>query len=220
MSPAETMTAIPDAAHYDQDYVGTTRVHSYAHALSAALTLRPRTALEVGVGTGIVAHALSALGVRVTTLDVEASLSPDLLADVCEIPVDDGAFDVALCCQVLEHLPFERFVPALRELRRVTTRGLVLSVPDQDRYLALRATLPKLGQVNWWWSLPRLRPTPVPKRRFDEMGHYWEIGFAGTSRRQVLSAIGSAGWCVAREWRVPELSWHHFFVLEAARGNG
>ncbi len=49
------------------------------------------------------------------------------------------------------------------------------------------------------------------------MGHHWEIGFRGTPRRRVLAAIAAAGWSVQRRWRVPELPWHCFFLLEHNR---
>jgi len=210
---------VPNRSHYDAEYVGATRVFSYAHVLAAVNTLHPRTVLEIGVGTGIVSDALRRLGIAVTTVDVEPSVCPDVLADVRRMPFEDQSFDVAVCCQVLEHLPFEDFGDALRELRRVTRGQLVLSLPDQDRYFELTVRLPKLGCRTVAWSLPRLRPRPLPPARFAEMGHHWEIGVRGTPRRRVLGTIIAAGSRVQRTWRVPELPWHRFFVLERV-GNG
>ncbi len=49
--------------------------------------------------------------------------------DVTRLPFDKGAFDVATLLEVLEHVPDT--AAALAELRRVTRRFLVVSVPSQ-----------------------------------------------------------------------------------------
>ena len=41
----------------------------------------------------------------VETKSLILELKPDIVGSVTELPINDGEFDVALCCQVLEHLP-------------------------------------------------------------------------------------------------------------------
>ncbi len=106
------------------------------------LRLRPRSVCEIGVGPGLVSEVLRKVGIEVTTVDVEPSVVPDVLADVRRLPFDDLRFDASLCCQVLEHLPFEDFGVSLCELRRITRGHLVLSLPDQDAYFELSVHLP------------------------------------------------------------------------------
>lgn len=185
---------------------------SLAHQIDAVVGLSAAEVLEVGIGTGVVAAAIRAAGIPVTTLDVQPELEPDLLGSVTAIPAPDGRFDVALCCQVLEHLPFEEFEQALRELRRVTRSGLVLSLPDVTRYYYCNVKLPKL-RARWCWSWSGLRLAPIPVDRFHETGHHWEIGVRGYPLARVTRAIESVGWRVVRTWRVSELSWHRFFEL-------
>ncbi len=190
------------------------RVNSYAHQIKAALEQKPASILEVGKGSGMVAAALRTLGIKVTTLDIQRDLEPDVVGSVTAIPLPGAAFDVTLCCQVLEHLPFEDFSCALVELRRVTTGALVLSLPDDSRYYSVDARLPFNLALNWNWS-----PVSVPARSFpsskrSKMGHFWEIGYRGTSLRNVTAEIRGSGWLIEKTWRVPELSWHRFFVLK------
>lgn len=187
------------------------RLASYAQQLATVLELRPGNVLEVGKGPGLVSGALRAVGVNVVTLDLRPELKPDLVGSVLEIPSEDGAFDITICCQVLEHLPFSDFQHALGELRRVTRRALVLSVPDITRHFFVRLRLPILKDAFWSCSIPR-RKKGGPKTE----GHHWEIGFPGTSLDEVQKGIQASGWRIHRTWRVTDFSWHHFFLLEQA----
>ncbi len=204
---------IPDSSHYSMDYVCGDRIHSFAHQLLQVLRLEPTSVLEIGVGAGIVTSVLRQLGISVTTMDIERSVEPDIVASVMDMPIDDGGFDVGLCCQVLEHMRFEMFGDALAELHRVVRRALVLSLPDVTRYLELSCYLPLLGRRQLACGLPRIRRRKMPASRLEEMGHYWEIGFDGYPLRKVLAEAQSAGWRCRNTWRVPELPWHRFFLL-------
>lgn len=199
-------------------YLAGRRGFSFGHQLQAILAREPRSVLEVGVGSGITAAALRGAGIAVTTLDVDATLDPDILASVEHIPADDGTWDVASCCQVLEHLPFDRVPAALRELHRVTNAGLVLSLPDVTRQLDLTVRLPWLGVRRMTAATPLTRTRTMPVERLASMGHHWEIGFRGTPLTTVTSVIAIAGWRIERTWRVPELPWHRFFDLRHALG--
>lgn len=211
----EVSKKVPGKNHYSvrTDYLRTGRVHSYAHQIEAVIEGRPANVLEVGKGPGIVAAVLKTIGIEVTTLDVTPELEPDLVGSVTDIPAMDKSFDASLCCQVLEHLPFETFRIALAELRRVTKHTLVMSLPDVSPAYLLRWNLPFLSNFHLEFTRPRFRLPMFPKSRYDSMGHYWEIGYAGTTRTEVFRAIVESGWKIQRTWRVPEKSWHRFFSL-------
>jgi len=136
---------------------------------------------------------------------------------VFEMPFADGAFDAAACFQMLEHLPFERFGPALREMRRVARVGVALSLPDCSYALTMRMGVRnprKDGVVAAWtvqpasWALRKLKQVP------NSAGHYWEIGRRGTPLSVVRQAIREAGWRVEKEFRTAENAYHRFFVLK------
>ncbi|MGP1309916.1 MAG: methyltransferase domain-containing protein [Phycisphaerales bacterium] len=205
---------VPDKSNYGQSYMREGRMFSFAHQVEEVLTFEPKRVLEVGPGPGVVTHALRASGVEVLTLDIEPSLNPDILASVTQIPLPDNDVDVILCCQMLEHLPFEQFVPALRELRRVARAGGVVSLPDMSRAFFLDGHLPLLHSFAIERSLSR-RPEPVSPLGAKD-GHFWEIGVAGFKPRDVRAAIVESGWAIANEYRTRECRMHRFFVLKPA----
>jgi hypothetical protein len=119
------------AEHYaERAYNSKERICSYWHQVDEVTAAGARNVLEVGPGAGMVTEWLRRTGVDVTTLDMDPAVDADLHGSVTSVPVGDAAVDAALCCQVLEHLPFEQVEPALRELARVARLRVIISVPD------------------------------------------------------------------------------------------
>lgn len=93
------------------------------------------TLVDVGGGEGYLAHLVKRL-FRARTLTCDLSLEANsvatslfgihsLAADVHSLPFPDRSFDVVVCSEVLEHLPFP--FHAMMELSRITRRNLLLS---------------------------------------------------------------------------------------------
>ena len=207
-----------DRSHYDETYYERRRLYSVAVQAEALRELRPASVVEIGPGMGVFAAMFRQLsGATVVTMDIDPTLRPDVIGSVFEMPFSDGAFDAAACFQMLEHLPFERFAPALREMRRVARVGLALSLPDCSYALTVRMGIRnprKDGLVTAWtvqpasWALRALKQVP------NSAGHYWEIGRRGTPLSVVRQAIREAGWRVEKEFRTAENAYHRFFVLK------
>ena len=102
---------------------------------------RPRRILEVGCGEGIVLATLGARlpGSRLDGIELDESAletargrcpsATFVRGDACALPFEGKSFDLVVCLEVLEHLPDPS--RALRELRRVTRGGCLLSVPHE-----------------------------------------------------------------------------------------
>jgi SAM-dependent methyltransferase len=206
-----------DRSHYGDQYYERRRLYSMAVQAEALRRLNPASVLEIGPGLGVFAAMYRQLsGVRMVTLDIDPTLRPDVIGSVFEMPFEAGAFDAAACFQMLEHLPFDRFAPALREIRRVAKIGLALSLPDCTYALTFRLGLRNPRHDGWTgaWTLvpPRLALRKL-KKVPNSAGHYWEIGRRGTPLGVVRQTIQNAGWRIDSEFRPPENAYHRFFVL-------
>ena len=119
----------------------------YAAIARTVRRFPPKSALEAGCGEGFSTQRLVPLlgGARFESLDVETRLveaarakNPGVEireASVYALPYDDDAFELVFCMEVLEHL--EDPDAALRELRRVSARHLLLTVPREPIWRSL-----------------------------------------------------------------------------------
>jgi ubiquinone/menaquinone biosynthesis C-methylase UbiE len=196
------------ASHYEGHYETVERWASYFHQVREILRWTPRTVLEVGPGSGFVAAHLERQGVHVTTLDIDPALRPDVVGSVDGLGVNTDSMDVVSCCQILEHIPFDRVPTALKELRRVARAAVVMSVPDVDRVFQFSVRSPVSKGVRFTLRLP------LPKRvhRFDGQ-HYWEVNRRGHSFKRVRGVIEDAGFTIKDTYRVFENPYHRFFIL-------
>ena len=126
---------VPADWYEKRSYNSKERFCSYWHQIDEVLKLEGRSVLEVGPGGGLVTSELRRRGIDVLTLDIDDELDPDVVGSVTSIPLPDGAVDVALAAQVLEHLPIDQAAAALNELARVSRKGVVVSVPDQTPFV-------------------------------------------------------------------------------------
>lgn len=108
-------------------------------------TAAPERILEVGAGEGLVATRVleQRPGCSVTVLDLPdpelaanwAELSlPGVQGSVTALPFPDGAVDLVLAIEVMEHLPDPE--GAVREIARVTRRDVIISVPLEPLWRA------------------------------------------------------------------------------------
>jgi ubiquinone/menaquinone biosynthesis C-methylase UbiE len=181
---------------------------NYGRQVREVLAFRPASVLEIGKGSGAVSSVLKARGLQVTTLDTDAANAPDIVASVTAMPVADASFDVVLCAEVLEHLPYGEFPKALSELRRAARKGVVLSLPHWGWTFRFLMKVPLLPKLEWFWKLDGLKAHPPGGE------HFWEIGKRGYPPRRIRATIAAAGFRIVREVFQGDDPYHRFFILE------
>jgi SAM-dependent methyltransferase len=112
----------------------------YARVLAMTQPLGAESLLDAGCGEG---ETLARLGPQLPRRTVAVDLDADAVAftserlpgvevsrcSLTDLPFDDASFDLVLCLEVLEHLPDPG--AGLRELARVATSDIVVSVPHE-----------------------------------------------------------------------------------------
>ena len=197
-----------DVGHYKKEGLSPLRVDSFAHQIREMAFSGCKTVLEIGVGGGLIKHFLRVFpDIKHTGIDIAADLKPDVIGSVTEMPFDDDQFELTLCCKVLEHLPFQDFEKALKEIHRVTSKKVILSLPDQRKRLGFSICLPRIQ-----WKKFEVNYRLFPSKRKDKW-HKWEIGYEGSHFRLVKSKIIKAGFRIEDSYRLEKHGWHCFFIL-------
>ncbi len=189
-------------------YSSSGRFVSYYHQLRCLLALRPRSVLEAGVGDGVIGDYLRRnTTVAYQSLDIAADLRPDVMGSVLAIPLPDRSVDIACAFEVLEHLPFDHFERAVRELARVARTHVLLSLPHYGPAFTFSLKLPLLPKLTLAFKVPH----PLV-HTFDGQ-HYWEIGKRGYPPRRLRAILQTIG-DIEEEFIPFESQYHHFFVLK------
>jgi ubiquinone/menaquinone biosynthesis C-methylase UbiE len=180
-----------DSSHYSAQYIHGGRWASYFAEIRAILDLNPESVLEIGKGDGTVGNYLRNI-VPYTVVDHADDLQPDVVADILHLPFEDNSFDVVVACQVLEHLPFEKLPQALKELKRVAKRYVLIDIPQKGSHIRFALKLPLLPYIEFHYVIP------VPRKLVHRF-HFWEVGAIGYPRKKVREAIREV-MPIEKEW--------------------
>ncbi|MDR1729214.1 MAG: methyltransferase domain-containing protein [Prevotellaceae bacterium] len=203
-------------AHYDfLNYIDLNRWNSCYHQITETLALNPQSVLIVGKGDKVVETILSKQNLNVTTFDFDETLQPDILGDVTNIrkilensiQKRGGKFDVLLCCQVLEHVPYENFENILQQLQSIA-KNVILSIPYSSVKYYLHMRLPIVKEIKMQFCIHKF----WSRHKFDGQ-HFWEIGFAGYPKRRIIKDIKKF-FHIKKQFLAENNPYHLFFVLQ------
>lgn len=187
------------------------RFVSYQAQLAEIMRVHPGSVLEIGAGDRVVGSYLkNNTEIAYTSADIADDVGADVIAPVTKLPFPDKSFDVSCAFEVLEHLPFDQFQPALSELARVARSHVLISLPHYGPMLALSFKIPFLSRVRLAYKIPH-----HPKHAFNGQ-HYWEIGKCGYLVSRIRAELEKHGHII-RDFIPFESPYHHFFTLELDR---
>jgi len=195
--------------YFKSSYDTKERFCSYWHQLDEVITLRPKEVLEIGIGNSFLTRYFKEKDLKITTLDIEHELRPDVAGSVLFLPFTNSSFELVTCYEVLEHLPYEDFCKALNELGRVSQSNVVISLPDASTIYRVNIELPRFKPIK------KLIPHPFPRStpHVYDGEHYWEIGKSQYPLKKILQDIHRSGLNVVKTYRVFEFYYHRFFLL-------
>lgn len=194
--------------YFVKEYNDSKRWASYWYQIKEVLELNPKSVLVVGKGNGLVSEYLKSTGIEAVTLDIDETLRPDIVASVLKMPLSDSSFDVALCAEVLEHLPYNEFNKALSEIKRIVRTRAIISLPHFGPAIKFLLKIPFLPELRFILKLP------YPIKHQFKREHYWEIGKRDYSLRRIKNDIKKSGFTIKNDYIIFENPLHHFFVLK------
>ncbi|MCK5021966.1 MAG: class I SAM-dependent methyltransferase [Candidatus Pacebacteria bacterium] len=197
--------------YLQKGYIHKPRWYSFYHQYQNIFNLNPKNVLEIGVGGGIVANILRENNIDITTIDNDPETNPDIIGSVLEIPLKDYSFDMVVAFEILEHLPFESFSIALKEMRRVARKNIIISLPDHGKSL-LRLTLkiPFIKEKNIQLRIPAINN----KKYWKPSGHHWEMGNIDYSYNKIAKEINNSGLKIIGSYIPNESAWTRYFILK------
>ena len=189
-------------------YCDPSRLATYAYQIREIMDSGAKRVLEIGPGNGVVTCILRQAGIHVDTVDHDPALKPDFVASVLNLPFAPNSYNAILCCQVLEHLPWEHFRTALQGICNIAQNTILLSLPHVvPKRFFIEYRLPMLKQRLFAIDMP------VKNVQMSFNGeHYWEIG-KGVTEKNIISIFEEMNLKIERSYRIPEKRYNHIFYL-------
>lgn len=174
--------------YFSDAYFSLPQLCSLSHQIHLIHSMKPKNILEIGIGNGFVSTFLKEAGFEVTTVDINPSLKPDIVAPINNLnnKIKDK-FDLVVCCEVLEHMPFNLFNESLKVISTLGENCLI-TLPRYQRRWGFNGLLdlPKMNikgfNINFF--------IPFRKKSLQDTAHFWEIGSSQeTSKSEIIRRI-------------------------------
>jgi SAM-dependent methyltransferase len=175
--------------YFSENYFSMHQLSSLIHQLNHIYKLKPSSVLEIGIGNGFVSSFLRKAGIDVFTVDINPNLSPDIVSPISELPskLVEKKFDLVVCCEVLEHMPFEDFEKSIK-IFKLYSENLFLTLPSYDAWFGISGFLKLPKYLNLFQFGFKINK----KKNLIESEHFWELGSCReTSRKNIKEILSS-----------------------------
>ncbi len=197
---------------------------TYWYQLNSIINLNPGKILEIWVWSNILSSNIKLNWYNITTFDHDETLKPDIVWDFIDLPFNDNEFDLIACFEVLEHVPIEDSILALKEMYRVSKKNLIISVPYSCFYLNFSfsnfyCTLLNKTYSFFWWTPhePRCFTIKIPFFFLNKTSckyHYWEIWQKWYSKKIFNEILKRVWFKILKTFHNPFYPYHYYIILE------
>lgn len=194
--------------YFNAGYFAQPQLFSLVQQVHDIHSLHPTSILEIGLGNGFVSSFLQRAGFEVVTADINPALEPDICASLSELPqhLNGRRFDLVVCCEVLEHMPFEQFEANIKTMRSIGDR-LYMTLPNYKRAFGIGGLfrLPRIPHNAFGWYF-----TYRQNRKLTDQ-HFWEIDYSSECRLQNIVSILKHEYSSVRTERYALNAYHQAF---------
>jgi len=191
------------------EYDNPVRFVSYYFQIKEVLSFNPSSVLEIGIGNNIVSDYLRRCGIDVTTMDIDESKNPDIVSDVRHLSNHlTKNYDVILCAEIFEHIPFDDFKKVIQILPEYVNKGSVITIPRSGLRFTVSFDFPLFHYKTLCVRLPFLY------KKAEE--HFWEIGYKNIEKYSLgnIRKILASSFYIKRDYSEPMNPYHRMFVLQ------
>jgi len=203
--------------YYTEGYFSHAQFISYSEQIRLVHSLDRKDVLEIGIGNGIVTDFLRKAGLNVTSFDINQHLIPEVVGSVTDLNAifQHRKFDIILCAEVLEHIPFEYFEQAIANIAGTTNEYAIITLPRCQKILIdiqFAIKIPKLPyfEKGLCLSIPNSNIPP---------NHYWELDSSKETKIKEIDTILKRHFAILDSSRFRFRSYHHYFILKKLTAN-
>lgn len=112
--------------------------------------------LDVGCGDGRIVNRLQGKYEKICGMDISSNAlknvkTTKVQGSLEKLPFPDNSFDITICAEVLEHLPYPIYNKAIKELERVSKQYILISVPNKENLDIRMIKCPQCGCLSNEW---------------------------------------------------------------------
>ena len=188
---------------------------SYYHQIELPTKIGAKKILEIGIGDKTTSNYLKQHNFEIITCDIDKNRTPNIVADIRNLPFKNNSFDTIITFEVLEHLPWDYINQIIEDLHRITGKFVIISVPYSSHHFELVIKFPFIRKILKKDFIDIFFRIPFPVRDIKSIDepHYWEIGRKSYSLKK-LKKVLLRKFKIIIETRPLLHSYHYFFVLE------
>lgn len=202
---------LPKETYFSEGYFTSAHFISIAEQIRLVSSLKRNNILEIGIGNGLVSDFLKKAGLNVTTVDINPNLNPDIVGSITDLAeiLQQRKFDIVLCSEVLEHMPFSNFEKAIGNIAAITSEYAVLTLPRSQKVILdfqFKLKIPKLPYIEkgLFWALPE---SHINKE------HHWELDSGELTETKNIKIILEKYFSILDFNRFRFRPVHHYFIL-------
>ncbi len=131
---------------------------------------------DIGAGPGIVnryiPHSIQVLAIDLDEDILKKNTCDTLIGDILDIPLENKSVDMAIACDVLEHIEPELLERAVSEMKRISKKYVYLQTPNKEILRYSVAHCPVCGNK---WHVNFHKNTFDENKYLDFQDNEWEI---------------------------------------------
>jgi len=181
--------------------------------------------LEIGKGSGVFASMVEGI-CRYYSVDIDKNTNPDFNFDISdltqftlfnnELKKNNIEFTKIYCCQVLEHIPFEKSIDALNNLFSLNPKSIIVSIPDNRPFLRFKLQL-QSRDFNLVVTTGKGKQVNIEQHK----QHFWELYSKNITEiiNSFASNANKFNFQLVNHYRLFDRPYQHFFIFKYSQNS-